>query len=446
MKINAPLSGSSSIGGQIVSDLTITRANGQIPAGTICLLNTSFKVTVRYTSCNGHAIGFKATNIGIYGIIMMSDHNWTCNITDTDLVMDGFAEWHIDSGRFGCNGTRNSTHNNYVSLIDGANGPNSLWINNSQFNDITSPTCWINWINLTSASRRSSEYNFFGNHLEITGDTESPHSIFCSDSATKLINEVRFNDNVVLDNNGNSTVWNLGSSTALGDWRMHHNSWLGFKEKGWNLTLKQPLYIFNASGEIFNNAKVTVSGVPSPAPSSVIFDGNSYAGGLSIEGNFGSAFPARFSGVLAGGSISNTATSPVELDIPGYSLTDRSGALNLTLGNVPAVLSARNGKWQLHGSYVTYSFFVALSSKGSGTGIAQIKGLPFPAGSGGPLGAFPIYCVGMLNLAGPVLISVNALSDTATFITSGSNGVALLNESNFTTSSQCQGVITYSIQ
>ena len=349
VKVFEPFNLPQTKGGQLVSDLTISRAAGQIPSGATCLYSETFFVMVRYVSCNGHDVGYEFVqriSTGGYGIIAKLDHISTCNITGTDLVQNGIAELNIDVGRFGCNGTRNSgRHNNYISITGGAAGPNTLVVSNSVFNDIQNPTCFVNWNNLTVASPTTSEFSFNGNHVEFTGGAGSPHNVFCSDQTATAISLVRFNDNQVRDNDGTATVWNLNSETTLGDWRMHGNSWIGFGVNGWTLSMSKPLLIFNSSGETFNNPRVTVIGAPSSAPSSVIFEGNSYAGGLTIGGNFGTAFPARFSGVLAGGSVINNATSPVEIDIPGYSLTDRSSALALTFGGTSVSLGSKIGKW-----------------------------------------------------------------------------------------------------
>lgn len=437
-------------GGQLISDLTVGRASGQIPEGTICLNTETFFVMVRYVNCDGHAIGYKVVqriSTGGYGTIAKFSNVSTCNIIDTDIVQDGLAEFNIDTGRFGCNGTRNGgRHKNYISITGGAGGPNTIKITNSQFNDIQNPTCFVNWHNLTVTQPTASEFNFTGNHLEFTGGAESPHSVFCSDQSAAMINLVRFNDNEIRDNNGTGSVFNLNANTALADWRMHGNSWIGFNANGWKLSLSQPLLIFNSSGETFNTPRVTVVGVPSPTPSSVIFEGNTYAGGLTISGDFGAAFPTRFSGVLAGGTVVSNATSPVEIDIPGYSLTDASESVGLRFGGVDANLGFKNGKWQLHGSVLTYSFFITVSSMGSGVGTAELTGLPFAAGPSAPLGIFGVYCLGMVGLPGPIMISVNALSKIATFVASSASGLSLVTNANFTSSSQCQGVLSYSLQ
>ncbi|MDF0487755.1 hypothetical protein PX554_06405 [Sphingomonas sp. H39-1-10] len=437
-------------GGQLISDLTISRAAGQIPNGTTCLYTESFFVMVRYVNCNGHAIGYRVVQriaTGGYGTIAKFNNVSSCNIVDTDIVMDGLAEFNIDTGRFGCNGTRNpGRHNNYISITGGAGGPNTIKVTNSQFNDIQNPTCFINWNNLTAVPPTTSEFSFTGNHLEFTGQAESPHNVFCSDHSAGLINLVRFNDNEIRDNNGTGTVFNFDAGTALGDWRMHGNSWVGFNKNGWTLALAQPLLIFNSSGETFNNPRVTVVGAASQGQSSVVFEGNSYAGGLTVGGNFGNAFPTRFGGVLAGGTVTNTASSPVEIDIPGYSLTDGSNNIAVRFGGVNAALGFKNAKWQLRGSILTYSFFVSISSLGTGSGTAELLGLPFPAGASAPLGTFPVYCLGMTGLPGPIMITVNALSTSATFVTSGASGISLVTSGNFTSNSQCQGALSYSIQ
>lgn len=323
VKTNIPISGSTSQGGQIVQNISFTRASGTIPAGTVCFLNASFKVTVENVNCNGHAIGFEQLGTGAYGLIGFYDHIWTCNITDSDLVQNGSAEMGISNGRFGCNGTRNATHNNWVEITGGAagqNGPNTLVITDSQFNDITVPTCFISWQGLTFGSQPVSEFTFHGNHAEFTGQPGTSHSVFCSDSSATVLQTVDFSQNVVLDNNGTGHAFSLNAATALGDWRMHDNQWNGFGTNGWVLAPAKGPLLLNASGNIWDNALVTVTGPNDGSASSVTFGPNNYYGGLAISGNFGNSFPTKFSGVLGGGTLTNTATSPVTIDIPGFSV------------------------------------------------------------------------------------------------------------------------------
>ena len=456
----APLSGSTSRGGQTFRNLVITRAGGRIPAGVTCFLDDSFKVTVENVNCDGHAFGFEALGRATYGIVAFFDHVWTCNITDSDVVQNGFAELHVDHARLGCNGTRNYkvSHNNYVKITGGAAGPNTLWINDSQLNDIQNPTCAFNWTGLTVANPTVSEFKFRGNHLEITGDGSESHSIFCSDRTATAIANVLFSDNVILDNNGTSAAWNLDPATALGDWKLLGNEWDGFGAAsatqyaqcrpncGWRLAPGRGPVLLTAQGEIFNRPNVTLVGPSDASSSSIDFNGSFY-GGLTIAGNFGAAFPIRISGSMGGGKVINTATSPVEIDIPGFSFTDNSSSLGVAFGGVPARLSTKISRWQIRGSWITVSFYFQLGDLENPFGRATLTGLPFtvPLGTGG--GGSTVLCSNIKGLSvGPINLAPIAGTTTALFTQQGPDGYRGLSRSHFTPDAICAGELSYPMQ
>jgi hypothetical protein len=438
VELFAPTSGSSSQGGQVVSNLTINRAAGPIPPGVICLLDETFSATMENINCDGHDIAYETLNIGIYGIVAISRNLHSCNISGSDVVQNGFAEWHIAESRFGCNETRTSAQSNYVLIEGGPNGPNAPTIGDTQFNAVPNPVCFINWSNLTGAPPIMSEFRFFDNHMEFTGGPGLSHNVFCTDPSAATVENVSFTHNTILDNNGASTVWNLNPVTALGDWRFSGNEWQGFGKNGWNLSPGQPMYGVTAVGEIYNLPRVTVTGLPG---SSVTFGDDVFDGGLTVAGIFAPG-SAHFSGVLAGGDVVNLAKSPVEIDIPTHGETDASNSLGLSF----ATLSARSAKWRLHNSTITYSFFFSVADIGAGSGPALISGLPFPNAASNPIPPSIISCTKMNRLGSPVLGPPSALATTAALYQSGPTGIGGLTAANFSVGSTRQERFDYQVQ
>jgi hypothetical protein len=438
----APTSGSSSLGGQIISDLTIARAAGDIPRGTICLLDRTFSATMQNVNCDGHDIAYETLNVGLYGIVAISRGLHSCNISGSDVVQNGFAEWHIEESRFGCNATRTKAQGNYVLIEGGPNGPNTLTIGDTQFNAVPNPQCFINWSRLTGAPPIMSEFRFFDNHMEFTGGPGLDHSVFCTDASATTVQNVSFANNTILDNNGASTVWRLDPATTLADWKFSGNQWQGFGKNGWTLSPGKPMYGVTAVGEVYNPPRVAVTGLPG---SSVTFSGDVFDGGLTVAGSFAPG-SGHFSGVLAGGDVANLAASPVEIDIPSHGETDASDKLTLSFGGAPAALSARSAKWRLTNSTIAYSFFFAILDPGPGSGPAVISGLPFANAGANPIPAALISCTKMKSLASPVLGAASALATTAALYQSGASGLSSLTAANFSAGATCQGQLVYQIQ
>lgn len=444
VNVMVPHTGSSSLGGQNIQNLTINRAAGTIPAGSICILDQTFKGLFENVNCNGHAIAVRPLATSIYGIVSTFDHLYTCNITDTDLVDDGYAEFRVTNARLGCNGTRATTHNHYVKITGGDSGPNTLFIHGVQFNDINNPACFISWQNLTVSSGTANEYWISHSHFENTGAGATHNQMFCSDNTVSAIQLFKFDHNVVVDNDGTMQAWEgINAATNLGDVELDGNTWLGFSG-GWNLQIAGQLLLFRASNETFSNPLVRVTGSGSGAQS-LSFTNNSYVGGIEISGSFGSGFPALFTGTMGGGSVTNTATSPVEIDIPGFSKTDSTAALSLSFGGVAATLTSKIASWQLKGSLLTWTFFFQVSAMGSGTGIATLGGLPIGVANGNGLQLAPLYCVSLAG-GGPLYASPNGGTSTATINTNGGTGIGNASNANFQVGAVCTGSLSYLIQ
>jgi hypothetical protein len=148
VEIYSPASGSSTQGGQSVKDLTITREAGAIPSGSIGLLvSNSVSTSIQNVDIDGHdiAISYYSLPGGIWGIVADATNIYTCNIATTHILFTSWAELKLDKGRFGCNDSRLSgSPAQYMKFVGGSDGPNTIHITNSQFNDDPVPGTYPN--------------------------------------------------------------------------------------------------------------------------------------------------------------------------------------------------------------------------------------------------------------------------------------------------------------
>jgi len=445
-------------GGQKLENLTINSAatsDSGIGANSTCFQDNSFKTTIRDVLCSGFANGFYFYDTNVHGLDAHLDHAWTCDIIGSDIVQDGFPELHVTHGRFGCNATARGTrtaHANYILITNTSStsgGANTLTVEDSQFNDKPGANCWINWA-AYSYVPNAGEYKFTDNHWEATNPAPPPtppqNALFCSDSTVTVIHDVLLANNQFQDNNSASTslVWVLNAATTIEQWTEVGNHWAGFNATGWTLAPTAPVYNLASSGEVFNTP-FSIAG-PSGATKNmdVTFGGDIFANGVAVSGSFGIYIP-KISGVLQAGSVSNSATTPVEIDIPGNSAFTAS-TLGLTFGGLAATLTSTALKWQLNGSLVSVLFNFTISSLGSGSGTAVLTGLPFAAATINSSAVSAIHCTGLSGMSGAPILFANAGAAAATFYQTNSTGVSAMTNSNFTTSTFCSGGVTYSLQ
>ena len=437
VQVYAPPSGLSTQGGNSVHDLTITSPAGTISPTSVCIqFSTNFAVSPSNLNCNGFGVGYDFYGVGNYGIEAHMVNPWAVNISTHYMRVNGWAELVVTGGRLGGNTDRGVTGTNYVTFTGNGPGPNTVKFFGTQFNDGAQLTCLWNFSNISAS--------IFSEFAMDTIHVENAEYEFCTDSTVALLSNVSIVNSTFLDNEGNGSVFNLNAATSLANWSWIGGTISGFTATGggFNLAPTQPIYGFSLS-KVNMNAKAIIAG---PAPSAVDLDA-SWANGLTISGTY--APSSHIGGILRGGTVTNTATGSLEVDIPYFSTRACPSNFGIAFGSggtTGLTYAAKTCYWQLIGSQVTVTFSMALSAIGSSTGAVEFINLPLYASAtatGG--GGYFTYLSGLTSFSGDPTIQVAAGLPTAYFYTVGASGVSQITNATLTSSSTLSGVITYPV-
>lgn len=260
--------------------VTVTRAAGSIPAGSIgVLVQNVYNPTLSYINSVRHAIGFEFSADGIqYGISAQPDHLYTGAITDTHVFMLSWPELRITQSRFGHNGGVDVACASYMRISGGSTsnasaGPNTLYLTNTQFNQGGGATCtnWIQFINQTPSSIANiAEWAFSNVHVEAVGTQYITSDATFTNLSRLRISNCHFTAVV--------PFFALNAATTVNDWGLSNNYF------GAGLTLAPSSQINFL--EINNNkfgAAVSITGVGN---SSVVTSNNIYTSSLTYAGSF----------------------------------------------------------------------------------------------------------------------------------------------------------------
>lgn len=99
------------------------------------------------------------------------------------------------------------------------------------------------------------------------------------------------------------------------------------------------------------------------------------------------------------------------------------------------------------GQLVCAQFHVLLSSKGSATGTASVSGLPFSSESSTSAYSTIVvpYYGGMASIGNGIQALVNPGTTEGTFVTNGATASSVMDDTNFSNTSQLIGFITYRV-
>jgi hypothetical protein len=120
----------------------------------------------------------------------------------------------------------------------------------------------------------------------------------------------------------------------------------------------------------------------------------------------------------------------------------------LTFGgaSVGVVYTRQSGKYTVIGDQAIIQIWVAVSSKGSSTGIAKIEGLPFTAAGGGSVEtACAARYSSMTGLGGAPQAKVDSSSTTISLEESSATGAVTISDSEFTDTSGVQIQVVYRV-
>jgi hypothetical protein len=394
--------------------------SGAPAAGSIAIkVSTTFNASLLDVQAFNAAIGFEFVATGIYGISAHLLRVTTCQITDAHIVVDGWPELRGTQLRLGCNNDGVNS-NDYIRLqntLSGpSNAPNTVFIDNSQFNAGGAQVgCWLHFIGITSTRN---EFNFTGNHIEAV------NAAICSDAASTSVQRLMLTGNMFLDNSGSHDFFNLNSATAIGDWLFNGNQFNGWS--GWTLAPASQINSLVATGNRWNGPSITITGVSN---STIDFEGNFYSG-VTLNGSFASSI---VKGVSTAGSLTNSASGVIEFPAK----TAWTPSLKFGGAAVGMTYTTQTGSWQIIGKALILNFQIVLSAVGSSTGTATITGLPQTCAN---IASSAIYNSSMSTLGGAPIASMGGA--TINLYQDGASGVGTLSNSNFTATSTIHGTIT----
>lgn len=151
--------------------------------------------------------------------------------------------------------------------------------------------------------------------------------------------------------------------------------------------------------------------------------------------------------VLSGGAISFPATQVASAsanDLDDYEEASWTAGFAFGGGTTGLTYGTRAARSVKIGQLVIAAFDVALTAKGSSTGVATVTGLPYTSLNDGMIGSMSIsFYSGMSGLTGAITGYVNLNGTTGQFVQTGATGVTNLTETSFTNTSRIVGTAIY---
>lgn len=422
-----------------LQNLTVTRAAGTIPSGSIGVkVDELYGATVEDVMSHRHSIGFKAEgDADTQGIAYMFTRCWTGVITDAHVVIDTVPECRFSQCRFGMNGSGDQNCTAFVRVTGGStsnasNGPNSLVFSNCQFNQgANTATSWIEFVSKTGGTISDTRLWQID-----TCYVETVSYGITSDNTWDAIERLQISNTTF---NVAVPFLNLDAATTISNWAINNNLIFG----SFTLAPNDQIDFGHIANCEFLGA-VSLTG-PTSGSTASLADCN-FAGGLTLAGQWGSLQVCG--GSISSGSLTNTATGYVNVDLfPKNTLRTFTPTIQFGGGSTGVTYGTQAGVYREIGGVVYAQFRVTLTAKGSDTGAARVvlTGLPAVSSEAYSLGnsGATAYALNMASLgtspvsgfvgSGPV---VNLYLATATGITSATEG-------NFTNTSDVAMAITY---
>lgn len=358
-----------------IKRLVIARATGTIPSsGAECLeINGADGVTLEDVACYRHSRGFHLYSDGAYGTIFHGLRLYTCAITDSHFVVDGWPVARVEQSYFGCNGAFDVVGNNFIEITggDGVGGPNTVNFTNNQFNLGTSGSHVTNWLSFQSLGADQGtaiqDFEFYGNHVE------TAQNVVASDGTVTLLTDLVIQGGWMVGGwEGTNHVLALNAATIPDEWKIGNVEFDAWTD----LTLApstsgNPMQFVNFNHNIFQSNTVSVTGNSTAAK--VDFSDNIYLGNVTVAGQFQYA---RFTGTPAGGSYSNTASGLIASNLPNMQQTWTPEFVGATTTGT-TTYATQVGQFDTDFSKATVNFNVATSAALSGfAGNVGIGNLP----------------------------------------------------------------------
>jgi hypothetical protein len=414
--------------------VVINRAGGTPPGGSIGLLaQHSYATILEDIASYNHAVPVYVNGTSS-GIAISPNRIYTGGATDAHVVIENLPEVRFNQSRLGTNGTFDVSCNAYVRFK--GDSWNTVTFANCQFNQgntggHNTVGTWFDYVSCTST-----------NQIVQISDCycESASYAVQTDAASTHIHKLFLVNAYFAKGLDATEFFNLNAATTV------ENFYMTNCEVGGTFTFA-PTPAFH--DVLVSNTRfgppVSVTGV---SGSRCSFSGCGFSNNLTVAGVFAHAL---FSGEL-GGTLTNSSTSPIELDFPGsgQDWTSYTPTLSFGGGNTGITYSIQSGRYKvLGGGLCVVEVQLNLSSKGSSTGTAKLEGLPFTINTGRAVSGMG-NCVtlnsGMSSLStGALMISPNGGATTATFIQQTATGTSGITDSNFTDSSIIQTQFMFAV-
>jgi hypothetical protein len=431
---------SASNGNAILRGVSVVRAAGSIPSGSVGVKAQNFyAIILSEVGSFRHAkpFVFKGDSATL-GISAMCDKLFTGAASDVHVEIDSTPEIRFSQCRFGQNGSGDLNCTAFMRIKGGsasnaAGGVNTLVVENCQFNQgANTASSWVEFVDQTAAN--------IGDVTLFQFDTvyvETSSAGIKSDASWGVIGRVQIN-NLTFNRPAGVPFLSLNAATQVDNWQIDNSAIFS------DLTLASTPQVnfFHISNTQFGGA-VSLTGAGAGSTGS-ISDCN-FAGGLTLAGPWASL--KINGGTISAGSFTNTATGSVDLDIHPYNtLTAFTPTLRFGGATTGITYSTQLGAYQIQGKFVNAQWRLVLTSKGSATGVASVAltGLPDVTAAGYSLGngTGGAYAINMAGLTSPIVGNIG-VGPIVNLYDYGATGITSLEDTNFTNTSEIALRVSY---
>ncbi|MDO7834974.1 hypothetical protein Q4610_07920 [Sphingobium sp. HBC34] len=355
----------------------------QSPAwtGTGIYVHGGYNIRIENVMVSRQAIGYYFKNTpsnGGVGISAKINGIYSSAITDTHILMDTWPELYISGGRLGQNGGTDLACNSYVRVTggsgNGAQGPNSLIVNQVQFNQgFSKPKYWLEFSSLINSDSNALEYKFDNCHIEGVG-----YAFIKSDFATESITQLNITNCTF--NEPSIPFFDLSTATTLNDCSIHS---CHIFTSNFNLQPNNQINNLSVCNSLLSPMSAPAS-PPSlvmqlivPANSTVTFSDTCFGGNVKIggAGNVSFTNPSFKKGAFVF-DTNVPRTGKMFVSNLGYEVIDIIGIAIGTSTNV--TYGYRTASWQFSGNKINVDFRISITNKNNLTGPVAVTNLPVP--------------------------------------------------------------------
>jgi hypothetical protein len=261
--------------------LTVLRSGGTPPPGSVgVFITSSYNVVVEDVTSFNHAKPWRWYANGVTGLSTMATRIFSGAATDVHVEIDSWPELRFSQCRFGRNGVGDYDCNAYVRITGGQPdpatdpgiGPNTIHFDNCHFNQGQNrPERWVTFDNMAGGGYTATIFSFRGCHVEACnagiGGNINTGVIYNLSVAEVIYNT----PGEFLDFHPNTEI----SQMRIVDCFLSGNL---------TITPTTGIYALKITSSVIAGATTLNGGTGSTAD----LVGNTYQGGLSLAGNWGS--------------------------------------------------------------------------------------------------------------------------------------------------------------